>query len=52
MTPEQYDRLAANLNQGQRNQLFNAAWDANQEPTSVPFSLSASAILAAHTAEK
>lgn len=52
MTPEQYDRLAPVLNQGQRNQLFNTAWDCNTEATAVPFSLSASAILAARTDAK
>ena len=47
MTPEQVDRLFAVLNQGQRNSLFDGAYQVNVEGTSVPFSVSASGILAA-----
>jgi hypothetical protein len=47
MTSDQVGRLFAVLNQGQRNQLFTAAYEVNTEGTSVPFSVSASAILAA-----
>lgn len=52
MSAEQYARLVTKLNASQRNSLFNAAWDANSTATSVPFSLSASAILAASTGAK
>ncbi|MFC4034538.1 hypothetical protein ACFO3J_24120 [Streptomyces polygonati] len=48
MTPEQVDRLFAVINQAQRDAVFQAAYDANTEASSVPFSVSASAILAAH----
>jgi hypothetical protein len=52
MTEPQYEQLKASLNSSQRNQLFNTAYDANVSATAVPFSLAASAILAASTAAK
>jgi hypothetical protein len=52
MTAEQVTELFAVLNQGQIKELFDAAWDANNEATSIPFSLRASAILASLTDEK
>ncbi|MFD5916173.1 hypothetical protein ACFVYP_07065 [Kitasatospora sp. NPDC058201] len=51
MTAEEYEQLAEVLNQGQRDQLELAAWQVNNEATSVPFSLAASA-LRASTAER
>jgi hypothetical protein len=51
MTPEQVGELLEVLNEGQADELFNAAYEVNAEPTQVPFSLAASAILAS-TAEK
>lgn len=47
MNPEQVDRLFGVLNQGQRNDLFNGAFQVNTEGTNLPFSVSASAILGA-----
>ncbi|MEU1421471.1 hypothetical protein [Kitasatospora sp. NPDC005751] len=44
MTPEEYEQLAEVLNQGQRDQLELAAWQVNNEATTVPFSLAASAL--------
>lgn len=52
MAPEQVDHLFAVLNQAQRNEIFDGAYEVNTEGTSLPFSVSASAILAAHGAEK
>ena len=52
MTAEQVGELFEVLNQGQRQQLIDAAWQVNGEATPVPFSLHASAILASHTGEK
>lgn len=45
MTPEQATTLCEQLNEGQRLDLHAAAWEVNQGATSVPFSVSASAIL-------
>lgn len=50
MTPEQVDRLNAVLNQPQRDQLFDGAFGVNTEGTSLPFSVTASGILAGLTA--
>lgn len=47
MAPEQVDQLYAVLNQAQRNTVFDAAFSANTEASSIPFSVSASAILGA-----
>ncbi|HEY5834978.1 hypothetical protein [Streptomyces sp.] len=47
MEVEQVDRLFGVLNQAQRNALFDGAYGVNTEGTSVPFSVSASAILGA-----
>ncbi|MFJ3793902.1 hypothetical protein [Kitasatospora sp. NPDC090091] len=44
MTPEEYEQLAEVLNQAQRDELELAAWRVNNEATSVPFSLAASAL--------
>ncbi len=44
MTIPEVEKLFEVLNQGQRDALFSAAWDANHDGT-VPFSLAASAIL-------
>lgn len=52
MTPEQVGELFEVLNHGQREALMSAAWEANGEATSVPFSLPASVILASRTGEK
>ncbi|MFE1358859.1 hypothetical protein [Streptomyces harbinensis] len=52
MTPEQVAELFEALNHGQREQIIGAAWAVNGEPTSVPFSLLASATLAARGGEK
>jgi hypothetical protein len=49
MKPDQVDELFEVLNDGQRNELMNAAFDVNAEATSVPFSVSASGILASLT---
>ncbi|WP_327378015.1 hypothetical protein OG393_31055 [Streptomyces sp. NBC_01216] len=49
MTPEQVDDLFETLNEAQRQQLIEAAWQVNGEGTSIPFSLHASAILASRT---
>jgi hypothetical protein len=46
MTPEQVDRLFGVLNQAQRNQVFDGAYEVNTEGTSIPFSVTASALLA------
>lgn len=51
MSPEQVGELLEVLNEGQAEELFNAAYEVNAEPTQVPFSLAASAILSS-TAEK
>lgn len=52
MTAEQASQLFEVLNAGQRRELEQAAFDVNAEATSVPFSVSASGILAAITGEK
>ncbi|MFG3050320.1 hypothetical protein ACGFZP_05100 [Kitasatospora sp. NPDC048239] len=44
MSPEEYEQLTEGLNQGQRDQLELAAWQVNNEATSIPFSLAASAL--------
>lgn len=49
MTPQQVTELFAVLNAGQREQLETGAYDVNASPTSIPFSLAASAIRAATT---
>jgi len=51
MSQEKAAELFAGLNQGQIKALFDTAWDANNDATAVPFSLRASAILAALTDE-
>ncbi|GCD37936.1 hypothetical protein OEIGOIKO_05746 [Streptomyces chrestomyceticus JCM 4735] len=52
MAPEQVAELFEVLNEGQRIELCQAAYDVNAEATSVPFSVSASSILASLTAGK
>ncbi|MEV5138425.1 hypothetical protein AB0K71_05705 [Streptomyces syringium] len=52
MTADQVTELFEVLNEGQRNELMQAAYDVNAEATSVPFSVSASAILSSLTAGK
>jgi hypothetical protein len=52
MTPEQVDELYAVLNHAQRNALFDGAFGVNTEGTQIPFSVTASAILAGRTAGK
>jgi hypothetical protein len=52
MTAEQADDLFEVLNQGQRSALMQAAFEVNAEATSVPFSVSASGILASLTGAK
>lgn len=49
MSPEQVDQLNAVLNQAQRNELFEGAFSVNTEGTQVPFSVTASGILASLT---
>ncbi|QXE36211.1 hypothetical protein KQY30_20150 [Streptomyces sp. GMY02] len=49
MTPEQVDALFEVLNEGQRSDLMQAAYDVNAEATSIPFSVSASAIFSSLT---
>lgn len=51
LTDDQVSRLFDALNEGQRDDLFNTAWEANTGRVSVPFSGLASAILN-HTAER
>jgi hypothetical protein len=46
MTPEQVDRLFGVLNQAQRNQVFDTAYEVNMEASTIPFSVTASALLA------
>ncbi|MER7155038.1 hypothetical protein [Streptomyces lydicus] len=45
MTADQTTELFEVLNQGQRDELWQAAFEVNTESTSVPFSVSASAML-------
>lgn len=45
MLPTQVEELFEVLNEGQRNDLMNAAYEVNAEATHVPFSVSASSIL-------
>lgn len=45
MTVEQAQTLCEQLNEGQRGDLHAAVWEVNASATSVPFSVSASAIL-------
>lgn len=52
MSPEQVNELFEVLNEGQRTELCQAAYDVNAEATSIPFSVSASAILNSLTAGK
>jgi hypothetical protein len=52
MTPEQAEELFQVLNEGQRTELMQAAYDVNAEATSIPFSVSASGILSSLTAGK
>jgi hypothetical protein len=52
MTPEQASQLFEVLNQGQVKAVIDAAFEVNSEPTAVPFSVAASAILASRTDEK
>jgi hypothetical protein len=47
MTESEVGQLYEVLNEGQRGELFRAAYSVNTEATSIPFSVSASAILAA-----
>ncbi|CAM5681243.1 MULTISPECIES: hypothetical protein [Streptomyces] len=49
MSAEQVAELFEVLNEGQRTELCQAAYDVNAEATSVPFSVSASSILASLT---
>jgi len=51
MKPGDVDQLFEVLNEGQRQELQQAAYDVNAGATSVPFSVSASGILAALTDE-
>jgi hypothetical protein len=46
MTAEQAEELFAVLNQGQREELLAAAYEVNADATAIPFSVSASGILA------
>jgi hypothetical protein len=52
MTVEQVADLFEVINEGQREELINAAIGVNQEATSIPFSVNASAILSSLTDEK
>lgn len=52
MSVDDYDALSRVINKGQREQLEATAWRVNNEATSVPFSLAASAIDASRTAPK
>ena len=52
MLPDQVSELFEVLNEGQRAELFQCAYDVNSEAPGVPFSLSDSGILAALTAGK
>jgi hypothetical protein len=52
MKPADVDALFEVLNEGQRNEILQAAYDVNAEATSIPFSVSASGILASLTGEK
>lgn len=45
MTPEQTEALFEILNEAQRQELMQAAFDVNNEATSIPFSVGASGIL-------
>lgn len=49
MTPEQVAELFEVLNEGQRQELWAAAFEVNTESTSIPFSVSASAIFSSHS---
>lgn len=49
MTPDQVTELFEVLNQGQRDELWQAAFEVNTEATSIPFSVSASAMLSSLT---
>lgn len=52
MTPDQATELFEVLNEGQRNELMQAAYDVNAEATHIPFSVSASGILGSLIGEK
>lgn len=52
MLPEQVGELFELLNDGQRNELMQAAFEVNAEATHIPFSVSASGILSSLTGEK
>jgi hypothetical protein len=52
MSVEQVGQLSDVLNQGQVQELIDAAFDVNSAPTAVPFSFAASAILASRTDAK
>lgn len=52
MTEDQVKQLFEVLNQGQIKDLFDAAWDVHNSSSLVPFSLAASALLAALGGEK
>lgn len=52
MTADQVGELFEVLNEGQRGELVQAAYDVNAEATSIPFSVSASGILNSLTAGK
>ncbi|MFJ4932305.1 hypothetical protein ACIP8U_00340 [Streptomyces pseudovenezuelae] len=52
MTEEQVGALFEKLNQGEIKRLFDAAWDVHNSSEIVPFSLAASALLAALGEEK
>lgn len=50
MTEEQAEALFEILNEAQRHELMQAAYDVNNEATSIPFSVTASGILNSRTA--
>lgn len=52
MTEQQVAELFEKLNQGEIKRLFDAAWDVHNSSEIVPFSLAASALLAALGGEK
>lgn len=52
MSADQVGELFEVLNEGQRTELCQAAYDVNAEATSIPFSVSASAILSSLTGGK
>ena len=52
MTVDQATELFEKLNQGEIKKLFDAAWDVHNSSELIPFSLAASALLAAFGGEK